>query len=310
MAILGSTEHALVTWINSLPPSVGIAPISSLGDLADGVSLSKILLDVDKEYFDSSAIEPPLTGEEKPSFIATVRNLKPLYKALSTYYTDILHLGTLDSLSVPNVSLLAKDGSIQDAAKLVRLVLLVCINSVTKNSEYLDSIQRISDVDAKNTLLELIAEGQQGVDHNQGGLPTEYEIDARIQAEVGKVVARYELLEAAHAELQEQNRALQDSYGKIKQENASLQEQVAQAGGMSRLQVEIAEKKAKSQTEYLQKEMQDLEEQLSEKDKKLVDSDIKMKELLVQVRSADQVKPGIAQQSDSNLVRSKPYTLS
>ncbi|KAK9369596.1 HOOK protein-domain-containing protein [Lipomyces kononenkoae] len=285
MAVVGSTEHVLVTWINSLPPSVGIAPISSLGDIADGVSLSKILVDVDKEYFDSSAIDPPLAGEEKPSFIATVRNLKPLYKALSTYYTDILHLGTLDDSSVPNVSLLAKDGSIQDAAKLVRLVLLVCVNNATKNAEYLDSIQRISDAEAKNILLEIIAENRQRVDLNRSGLPTEHDIEARIQTEVGKVVARYELLETAHAELQEQNSVLQDNYGKLEQENASLKQQVAHLGGMSKLQAEIAEKKAKSETEYLQQEMQDLEEQLAEKDKKQADSDMKMKELVIQIEA-------------------------
>ncbi|KAK9484211.1 hypothetical protein V1527DRAFT_411549 [Lipomyces starkeyi] len=286
MAVLGSTEKALVAWINSLPVSLGIPPISSLSDVADGISLSKILLDVDKEYFESSAIELASVGEERPSFIATVRNLKRLYKALSTYYTDTLHLGALDNISSPNVSLVAKDGSIQEAVKLVHLVLLVSVNSDTKTSEYMDCIQRISDVDARNILLELIEECKQRVDDKKSGIVAEYDMDARIQSEVSNVLARYEHLERAYAELEEHNSVLQDNYEKMKGENAKLHEQVSQAGGMSKLQVEIAENKAKSQIEYLQKEMQDLEEQLVVKDKKLSGSEMKTKELVMQVRSS------------------------
>jgi chromosome segregation ATPase len=205
---------------------------------------------------------------------------------LSTYYTDTLHLGALDNISSPNVSLVAKDGSIQEAVKLVHLVLLVSVNSETKTSEYMDCIQRISDVDARNTLLELIEECKQGVDDKKSGIVAEYDMDARIQSEVSNVLARYEHLERAYAELEEHNSVLQDNYDKMKRENASLHEQVSQAGGMSKLQVEIAESKAKSQIEYLQKEMQDLEEQLVEKDKKLAGSEMKTKELVMQVRSS------------------------
>ncbi|KAK9325941.1 hypothetical protein V1517DRAFT_252856 [Lipomyces orientalis] len=283
MASPGSTERALLVWINSLSPSLGIPPISSLGDVADGISLSRILVDIDREYFGSSAIEPALSGAEKPSFIAAVRNLKRLYKALSTYYIDTLHLGDLDDSLTPNVSLIAKDASIEETVKLVRLILVVCVSAETKCSEYVGNIERMSDVEARDTLLELIRASKHGSEDKKDGIATEYDIEALIQSEVTKVLARYDPLERAYAELQEHNSALQESYDKLKQHNVSLQEQVKQATGMSKLQVEIADNKAKSQIEYLQNNMQELEEQLMEKDKKIVDSETKTKELVVQV---------------------------
>ncbi|KAK9466634.1 HOOK protein-domain-containing protein [Lipomyces arxii] len=271
-------QRSLVEWANSLPFHLSIHSIESVTDLSDGISLSKVLLDIDSEYFKQTAIS---ADDEKPSFIAATRNLKRLFKSLTAYATDVLGLPPLEESETPNISLIAKDNSVDDTVKFASVVVRVAAKALgSKGAEYLDGIKHVYDSELRTTLLDLVGEGEQVMVDAQSSLTQDSQGDDGSQT---IAIAQYDELQHSYHELLETNTALTTDTEKLKKQNSELQAQLANSTGQSKAEIDVEREKSKSEIDFLQKEVQDLEDQLAERDRKLIDSDTKLTDLMSKI---------------------------
>ncbi|KAK9457059.1 hypothetical protein V1511DRAFT_496090 [Dipodascopsis uninucleata] len=272
------TDLSLIAWVNSAYSSElsdDIA-INTLSELSDGVILSKILAKAWPGQFKSCEI----ASGESLSFITRAQNLKKLFKALTTFYVNVLG-GTNEKLLNANMSLIAKDSQLLEIKKLATLTLIV-----TKGTSCFDAINNI-DEEYKNDLLDIISKEENSSLIITDSYGSSIDFESRLQAEIAKALDRYHTVEDAYEELKKQYSSLQDEHDQIKQENAILSDKLNDTSGMSRIQAEIVEKKTQTQIEYLQKDIQDLEEQIASRDLKLEQDEEHVSTLLSQIDSLE-----------------------
>ncbi|KAK9448861.1 HOOK protein-domain-containing protein [Limtongia smithiae] len=267
-------ESAFISWINVLSSSTSSEPISSLTVLSDGALISKILNTIDRDYFKSLIVQTPGI-DDKPSFMVNVRNLKKLDKALETYLYGVATPSADDRNStLPNVSLIAKDANTEEIIKLLILVLLAAARQ--PDSEAFRAISAVQNDEEKRLLGDLAVarkETDSAKEANMKSLPV-----VRTLAQ-DRAASQYSTLEAAHAELQEHNSILQESYEKLLKRNEDLRQRLEQSDSRLKVQVDVAESKSKSQIEFLQTYVQELEEQMQIRDKRLAEAENKLLEI-------------------------------
>ncbi|CEQ40447.1 SPOSA6832_02062, partial [Sporobolomyces salmonicolor] len=119
---------ALLAWVRSLPSTARLAEgddgreVDELKDLADGVVLGGVLLDIDAEYFRNLANSASNQKALSENWVLRFNNLKRVYKLIIRYFEDVLHSSTT-ALHTPNLQNVAKSeqGSDDEVCKLAGL---------------------------------------------------------------------------------------------------------------------------------------------------------------------------------------------
>ncbi|GAA5915042.1 uncharacterized protein JCM6883_004222 [Sporobolomyces salmoneus] len=156
--------EALLTWVRSLSSTRQYLSsssqddhelkVDSLEDLTDGVILSRILLDIDQEYFGPLKAGMGNRKALRENWVLRFNGLKRLYKLLIRYFEDVLSSSTTE-LHTPNLQLVAKGGetrnseteessSLDEVCKLIGLVLALAVQSERK-LEFIETIQGLEE---------------------------------------------------------------------------------------------------------------------------------------------------------------------
>ncbi|KAK9471817.1 uncharacterized protein V1510DRAFT_367043, partial [Dipodascopsis tothii] len=265
--------------------ALGLAPPADFKGLADGAVLSELLAALDGDAFGTATPRSP-TVSSPPSFVSRFHSLKRLHKALATYYTDQLGLAyppessALAQLIVPNVSLVAKDAAVDEIGRLARMALFGAARA--PQPQFREAVQQLSPAEAAElgAVIDQIARGYaETAVAPAAPAPAAWEF----ADELASMAAKFAPLEARLQDSVEQNTALRDENAEHKRELARLQEQLRQSQALAKAQADVAEKKSRTQIEYLQKDIHELEEQLLAKDRKAAASEREMEALGQQV---------------------------
>ncbi|KAK9464107.1 uncharacterized protein V1516DRAFT_662228 [Lipomyces oligophaga] len=257
---MSNLETAIYSWIRIISSRAGLSAPDSLAELSNGHLISQILIFLDAARFQDCEIADDGISQST-SFMATVRNLKKLYK---TIQQSSPKLSALDEGIVPNISLIAKDGDVEEIVKLLSLVMMV--ESEITHDDALDDISQLPE-EERPILLKII------------GQPDDEKPDFVAPSPVSSDSLDYRALESLYAQLQSQFNRVQEKLDQTKIENSDLKEQLSKSDSKLQLQLEIQQSKSKGQIEYFQKDIQHLEEQLVERDKKVTEFDSKLLEL-------------------------------
>lgn len=263
MASDRAVASALVDWINSCP----ITPkISSLTELSDGSTVAKVLLDIDPNYFKM----PPETHESSTKtggthWVLRFQKLKRLHKDLTQYYTEAL--GHRLPSQPPNLTAIAKNGSVDEAIKLMKIVVSAAVLSDRKE-EYITMIQELSpssQTELMNVINEMMTldEGEGIVEDKPNDVVVNDMDQFRVEEEMARLVGDKETAEAENKNLKKRLKTLQEHFDQNQSHLVELQDQIL-SGDKS--YAGRADPLLRSQLDELQSDVQKLEDIIAEKE--------------------------------------------
>ncbi|GAA5907780.1 hypothetical protein JCM5296_004534 [Sporobolomyces johnsonii] len=291
---------ALLAWVRSLPSTARLAEgddgreVDELKDLADGVVLGGVLLDIDAEYFRNLANSASNQKALSENWVLRFNNLKRVYKLIIRYFEDVLHSSTT-ALHTPNLQNVAKSeqGSDDEVCKLAGLVLALAVQSEHR----LQHIERIQSLDewVQRELMYSIEQVMSKVQPNSNrdkGDNEELDADSEfyhIQHEKSRLMHDKEALQVVYEDLVDQYNQLkedhEDALASVAAAEAKASEAVAhaEAGKNDR-----ADQAYKAEIDRLRTELQKTENQLSEAEQ-VVERQAKVLEDLT--RKVDELAP-------------------
>lgn len=180
------------------------------------------------------------------------------------------------------MSLIAKDA---DVDEIVKFLMLVLSTAAKQNAEALDLVE---DEHYRHELRNIIDNSssqlsKEDIENRGSRDDAQSTIALQVQAEVERIISRYAPLEQAYSDLQAHSSTLEENLEKFKIENSELSRKLETSSSKSKIQAEVAESQAKAQIEYLQKDVQHLEEQIGVRDKKLTDAEARLQDMASQV---------------------------
>ncbi|XP_028914715.1 protein Daple isoform X2 [Ornithorhynchus anatinus] len=153
-------QSPLVTWVKTFGPfgSANEDKLTMYMDLADGIFLNKIMLQID----------PRPTNQRVNKHVNNdanlrIQNLTILVRNIKTYYQEVLQ--QLIVMNLPNVLMIGKDplsGKSMDEIKKVLLLVLGCAVQCERKEEFIERIKQL-DIETQAGIVAHIQE----VTHNQ-----------------------------------------------------------------------------------------------------------------------------------------------
>lgn len=160
---------ALLGWVQAVERTRGDGGgllsrvVAEVDDLCDGVALFEVLASIDGSYFRN----PHAAGADaKDNWVLKIGTLKRLYKLVVQYYIEVLQQSPR-ALKVPDLDVLARDGSYTELARLGRLVIGIAVRS-EHASEHIAAIQTL-DLEAQQQLMHTIEEVMAALQPLEGG---------------------------------------------------------------------------------------------------------------------------------------------
>jgi len=146
----GFLHSPLVVWANNT--FKGSALIESITDLADGVFLNEIMMEIDRTYFTFTHIHQKVYGDVN----LRMQNLDTLVKHLKRYYQEKLQQLVL--LRSPDVVSIARDPQSDEAAEELNRILLLMLGCAVQCENKEHFIERIKEMDleVQKSLVEYI----------------------------------------------------------------------------------------------------------------------------------------------------------
>ncbi|XP_078351511.1 uncharacterized protein LOC144636228 isoform X2 [Oculina patagonica] len=146
----GFLQSPLVVWANNT--FKGSALIESITDLADGVFLNEIMMDIDPTYFTLTRIHQNVYGDVN----LRMQNLDTLVKHLKRYYQEKLQQLVL--LRSPDVVTIAREPQSDEAAEELNKILLLMLGCAVQSDNKEHFIERIKgmDLEVQKSLVEYI----------------------------------------------------------------------------------------------------------------------------------------------------------
>ncbi|KAK6352651.1 hypothetical protein TWF730_009467 [Orbilia blumenaviensis] len=280
---------ALLDWIKLFPIE---ADISNLNDLADGTVICKLLLDIDYYAFheDISKITP------SEQWVVRFQNLKKIHKALVHYYTSSLQRrAPTSSKYAPDLLAIAREGSQRELIKLIKLVVIVAIES-ERREHYITQIQKLSSTSQNEFMLvidqmmKLDEDNADDVDkhvlHTYGPsfssflgntpgqlfhanrrycMDTSSETEFQMEEEISRLVTEKESLENEHKQLLDRFNKSQSANEELRAEIQHLQDRLTD-GPVSSTAQSKADMVLQIQLDQLQADVHKMEDTISERD--------------------------------------------
>ncbi|KAG0131805.1 hook-related protein family [Tuber indicum] len=257
---------ALVDWINACPIE---RKISSLRELSDGSVITKVLLAIDPYYFRSTASSSDGAGRASTDahWVIKFHKLKRLHKELAKYYTE--NLGHRLPSPPPNLTLIAKDGNVEESIKLAKIVVASAVQS-EKREEYIQYIQELSP-SSQTELMGVISEmmeagGGEDSPDIASEQPRNDSDHFRMEEEMARLVADNEAVKAQNKSLEKRLASLQNDFEESQSHLLVLQDQLSSSvvdrGGYANRTDPIM----RSQLDQLQSDVQKLEDVIAEKE--------------------------------------------
>ncbi|KAF8245809.1 hypothetical protein K440DRAFT_603277 [Wilcoxina mikolae CBS 423.85] len=210
---------ALVDWINACP----IDPkIHNLRDIGDGSVIAKVLQDIDPNYFKA----PPAENNERSNgWLSKFQKLRKLHRDLTKYYTEILGHRLPDQ--GPNLTAIAKDGNVEEAIKLAKIVVATAVLSDRKE-DYIAMIQGLSpssQTEMMNILNEMILQdqGEDAASEHEDDVNVRDMNQFRVEEDMARLVRDNEAAEAEIETLKKDLAAAQEKLEEKDSEIMSLQ---------------------------------------------------------------------------------------
>ncbi|KAJ7381954.1 positive regulation of protein localization to cilium [Desmophyllum pertusum] len=147
---VGFLQSPLVVWANNTFKASAL--IESITDLADGVFLNEIMMDIDPTYFTLTRIHQNVYGDVN----LRMQNLDTLVKHLKRYYQDKLQQLVL--LRIPDVVTIAREPQSDEAAEELNKILLLMLGCAVQCDNKEHFIERIKEMDleVQKSLVEYI----------------------------------------------------------------------------------------------------------------------------------------------------------
>lgn len=142
--------QALTSWVQAVDRARGdegmlSRMVDTVEDLCDGVAFFEVLSTVDPTYFRN-----PHGADVKENWVLKTATLKRLYKLVVQYYIESLQQSP-KALEVPDLDVLARDGSREELCKLGRLVIGIAVRS-ERAGEHIQAIQTLSIEDQQQLM--------------------------------------------------------------------------------------------------------------------------------------------------------------
>ncbi|XP_038608801.1 protein Daple isoform X2 [Tachyglossus aculeatus] len=153
-------QSPLVTWVKTFGPfgSANEDKLTMYMDLADGIFLNKIMLQIDPRPT-NQRINKHVNNDAN----LRIQNLTILVRSIKTYYQEVLQ--QLIVMNLPNVLMIGKDplsGKSMDEIKKVLLLVLGCAVQCERKEEFIERIKQL-DIETQAGIVAHIQE----VTHNQ-----------------------------------------------------------------------------------------------------------------------------------------------
>ncbi|XP_066463651.1 protein Daple isoform X2 [Eleutherodactylus coqui] len=151
-------ESPLVTWVKTVGPCGNDSKLAIYMDLADGVFLNKIMLQIDPRPSNQR-----INKHVNNDINLRIQNLTILVRHIKTYYQEVLQ--QLIVMTLPNVLLISKDpltGRSMEEMKKILLLMLGCAVQCDRKEEYIEKIKQL-DIETQEGIVSHIQE----VTHNQ-----------------------------------------------------------------------------------------------------------------------------------------------
>lgn len=216
-------SDAFVEWINTFEHKAH--EVDSLVELADGIILSQVLLEIDPIWFKTLT---PAT-DTSDNWMIRFNNLKKLHKLVIRYYEEIMGQD-IECIPVVNLNAIAKDADAKDLLRLCQLVVAVAVQS-ENNNMYIEMIQsltqksqhalmvsieeimsQINDVDGRAS--REAGEFETGFSSPNGSLPYQTEFD--------ELLRERKTLEKSHKVLVEKYEDLRSRYEELEADKEDL----------------------------------------------------------------------------------------
>ncbi|KAL7275336.1 hypothetical protein RUND412_001738 [Rhizina undulata] len=252
---------------------------------------AKVLLDIDPYYFKSvstssdsgAAASPgahwvlrfhkrtglPLFRHTKYPRV-TVRAWELIYdlRDLTRYYTEIL--GHRLPRSAPNLTLIAKDGNVEESIKLVKIIVAAAVQS-DRREEYIKYIQELSP--SSQTELMGVINQMMEIDAEEAELPGDTSLHSitddmdqfRMEEEMARLVAEKEAIETKNKSLEKRLTTLQSTFEENQNHIVMLQDQIS-SGSADKSYANRTDPMIRSQLDQLQSDVQKLEDVIAEKE--------------------------------------------
>ncbi|KAK6523919.1 hypothetical protein TWF281_001883 [Arthrobotrys megalospora] len=265
---------ALLDWIKLFPIE---ADISNLNDLADGTVICKLLLDIDYYAFhdDLSKVAP------SEQWVVRFQNLKKIHKALVHYYTSNLQRrAPTSSKYAPDLLAIAREGSQREIVKLVKLVVIVAIES--ERREYcITKIQKLSSTSQTEFMLvidQMMKSDQDHSDEVDKQVLHTSETEFQMEEEISRLVTEKESLENEHKQLLDRFNKSQSSNEELRTEIQHLQDRLTD-GPVSSTGQSKADMVLQIQLDQLQADVHKMEDTVSERDATISNNENTIKSL-------------------------------
>jgi protein HOOK3 len=308
MSDIDAEAQALLSWVQAIERGAGSGEdtfskaVHDVEDLYDGIALFEVLSTVDPAYFRN----PHQNADAKDNWVLKTATLKRLYKLLTQYYMEVLEQ-SIDALAVPDLDLLARDGSRSEICKLGRLALGIAVRS-DKASEHIGAIQSLAIDDQQQIMytIEQVMSSLQPLtrpeDQQVTSVATDTGEDARFdQGTSGEDIRQqYSALLERHAALQTGLDDVQSEKEELSREFTRYKEEVererhAQADVLMRQEIERLKAdlrrsednfaEAESEVERLNASVVDLSKKAEELHRK-TEENVKLKDQLEELKHA------------------------
>ncbi|CAM0141512.1 unnamed protein product [Umbelopsis sp. WA50703] len=216
-------SDAFVEWINTFEHKSH--EVDSLVELADGIILSQVLLEIDPIWF--KTLTPATDASD--NWMIRFNNLKKLHKLVIRYYEEIMGQD-IECIPVVNLNAIAKDADAKDLLRLCQLVVALAVQS-ENNNMYIEMIQSLTQKSqhALMVSIEEIMSQINDVDGRAAGESGEFESgfsspngSLQYQAEFEKLLGERKTLEKSHKHLVEKYDDLRSRYEELEADKEDL----------------------------------------------------------------------------------------
>ncbi|RVD81754.1 uncharacterized protein DFL_009603 [Arthrobotrys flagrans] len=265
---------ALLDWIRLFPID---ADISNLNDLADGTVIGKLLLDIDYYAFhdDINKVTP------SEQWVVRFQNLKKIHKALVHYYTSNLQRrAPTSSKYAPDLLAIAREGSQRELIKLIKLVVIVAIES-ERREHYITQIQKLSSTSQNEFMLvidQMMKLNEDNSDEIDKHVLHTSETEFQMEEEISRLVTEKESLENEHKQLLDRFNKSQSSIEDLRLEIQHLQDRLTD-GPVSSTGQSKADMVLQIQLDQLQADVHKMEDTISERDATISNNENTIKSL-------------------------------
>ncbi|XP_043225527.1 protein Hook homolog 3-like isoform X1 [Amphibalanus amphitrite] len=197
-------------------------------DISDGVIIATVLHEIEPLWFDDAWLAKIKT-DAGDNWRLKVSNLKKVTQGINDYLSDSLELN-ISHLTQPDVNKLGETASVEEAGRLLQLVLGVAVNC-SRKQEYIESIQELEptvQAALMAAIQELMARGGPGGGPLSSSAGSLLDVDPlpALASELEMVKDERHQIQQRCYELDNQIALLQDEKSVLQEENQKLQKRL------------------------------------------------------------------------------------